>query len=48
MSLDRIAWTVTVAVCLLGAVLLFIAGYQGYGALAIAVGAAAGTNLVRT
>jgi len=47
MSLDRIAWIVTVAVCLLGSILLFIAGYQGYGALAIAVGAAAGTNIPR-
>jgi len=26
-------------------VLLFVAGYQGYGALAIAVGAAAAINL---
>jgi hypothetical protein len=45
MSLDRIAWIVTVAACLLAAVLLFVAGYQGYGALAIAVGAAAAINL---
>ena len=45
MSLDRIAWAVTVGVCLLSAVLLFVAGYQGYGALAIAVGAAAAINL---
>ena len=45
MSLDRIAWLVTVGVCLLSAVLLFVAGYQGYGALAIAVGAAAAINL---
>ena len=30
---------------LLSAVLLFVAGYQGYGALAIAVGAAAAINL---
>ena len=45
MSLDRIAWLVTVGVCLLSAVLLFVAGYPGYGALAIAVGAAAAINL---
>lgn len=44
-SLDRIAWLVTVGACLLAAVLLFVAGYQGYGALAIAVGAAAAINL---
>lgn len=45
MSLSRIAWLVTVGVCLVGAVLLFVAGYQGYGALAIAVGAAAALNV---
>jgi hypothetical protein len=48
MSLDRFAWIATVAVCLLGAVLLFVAGYQGYGLLAIAVGMAAGTNIPRS
>ncbi len=45
MSLNRIAWLVTVGVCLVGAVLLFVAGYQGYSALAIAVGAAAALNV---
>jgi hypothetical protein len=45
-SLNRIAWLVTVGICLIGAVLLFVAGYQGYGALALAVGAAAGGNLL--
>lgn len=45
MSLDRIAWIVTVAACLLVAVLLFVAGYQGYGLLAIAVGVAGAINL---
>ena len=48
MSLDRIAWIVTVAVCMVGAALLFVAGYQGYGLLAIAVGLAAGTNVPRS
>jgi hypothetical protein len=45
-SLNRIAWVVTVGVCLVGALLLFVAGYQGYGVLALAVGAAAAGNLL--
>jgi hypothetical protein len=44
--LTRIAWLVTVAVCLLAAVLLLVAGYQGYAALAVAVGASAAINLL--
>lgn len=45
MTLSRIAWLTTVGICLFGAVLLFIAGYQGYGLLSIVVGAAAALNL---
>lgn len=45
MSLNRIAWLVTVGVCVVAAVMLFFAGYQGYGALSIAVAAAAAINL---
>ena len=45
-SLERVAWLSTVAACLLGAVLLLIAGYLGYGALAVAVGLAAAINLL--
>ena len=45
MTLSRIAWLTTVGICLVGAVLLFIAGYQGYGLLAIVVGAAAAINV---
>ena len=45
-ALAAIAWLVTVgALPRRRAVLLFVAGYQGYGALAIAVGAAAAINL---
>jgi hypothetical protein len=44
--LTRIAWLVTVAVCLLAAVLLLVASYQGYAALAVAVGASAAINLL--
>ncbi len=45
MPLQRIAWLLTVAAALVTALLLFIAGYNGYGALAIAVGACASINL---
>ena len=45
MTLSRIAWLTTVGICLVGAVLLFVAGYQGYGALSIVVGAAAAINV---
>ncbi len=44
-QLTRIAWLVTVGICLVGALMLFLAGYQGYGVLAISVGIAAGINL---
>jgi hypothetical protein len=45
MDLQRIAWLVTVACCLLGALILLLSGYQGYAALSAAVGLAAGINL---
>jgi hypothetical protein len=45
MSLTRISWLLTVAACIIGAVLLFISGYQGYGALSLVVGGAAALNL---
>jgi hypothetical protein len=44
--LNRIAWLVTVLACLLTAVLLLISGYQGYAAVAAAVGASAAINLL--
>jgi hypothetical protein len=44
--LTRLAWLVTVAACLLAAVLLLVGGYQGYAALAVAVGASAAINLL--
>jgi len=43
--LNRIAWLLTVATALIAAALLFVSGYNGYGALAIAVGASAAINL---
>jgi hypothetical protein len=43
--LSRIAWLLTVAAAAITALLLFLSGYNGYGALAIAVGASAAINL---
>jgi len=43
--LNRIAWVVTVAAALITALLLFLSGYNGYGALAIAVALSAAINL---
>ena len=45
MPLQRLAWLLTVAAALITAVLLFVSGYTGYGALAIAVGLCAAINL---
>ncbi len=44
-SLNRIAWGLTVGVCVVLTVLLLVAGYQGYGAVAFAVGVSAVINL---
>jgi len=43
--LQRIAWLATVMAALITALLLFVSGYNGYGALAIAVGLCAAINL---
>ena len=45
MPLSRISWLVTVAVCLIAALLLLINGYSGYSGVLLAVGAAAAVNL---
>ncbi|HEV2785251.1 MAG TPA: hypothetical protein VGV67_02590 [Solirubrobacteraceae bacterium] len=45
MGFNRIAWLVTVAAALVTALLLFASGYNGYGAVAIAVGLSAAINL---
>jgi hypothetical protein len=45
-SFNRIAWLVTVGAALIAALLLFISGYNGYGAVAIAVGLSAAINLL--
>ena len=45
MPLSRIAWLATVLAAVLTGVLLLISGYQGYSALAGAVGLSAAINL---
>jgi hypothetical protein len=43
--LSRIAWMVTVAACLIAAVLVLVNGYVGYFGVLLAVGLAAAVNL---
>ena len=45
MPLSRISWLVTVAICLIAALLLLLSGYYGYSGILLAVGAAAAVNL---
>jgi hypothetical protein len=45
-SLSRIAWLVTVLVCVVATLILLVSGYQGYGAVVFAVGACAAINLI--
>jgi hypothetical protein len=44
-ELRRVAWTVTVAICAVAAVLLLLSGYQGYAGVLAAVGLSAAINL---
>jgi hypothetical protein len=46
MSINRIAWLVTVLVALLTALLLLLSGYTGYAGLGVAVAASAAINLL--
>jgi len=46
MPLSRIAWLATVVAALVAAGLLFFSGYDGYGALSVAVAASAAINLL--
>jgi hypothetical protein len=46
MSVTRIAWGVTVLVALLTALLLLLAGYNGYAGLGLAVAVSAAINLL--
>ena len=45
MDVPRIAWLLTVALCMLGAGILLLSGYQGYAAVSAAVGLSAAINL---
>ena len=46
MPLSRISWLVTVAICVIAALLLVLNGYYGYSGVLLAVGAAAAVNLL--
>jgi hypothetical protein len=43
--LSRIAWLVTVGLCLIAALVLLLSGYDGYAGIALAVGLSAAINL---
>jgi hypothetical protein len=45
-TIDRIAWLVTVFIALLTALLLLLGGYTGYAGLGLAVAISAGINLL--
>ena len=45
MPLSRIAWMVTVAACVIAAVLVLLNGYLGYFGVLLAVALAAAVNL---
>jgi hypothetical protein len=44
--LPKIAWLTTVLVCLVASLILLLSGYLGYAGVALAVGLAAGINLL--
>ena len=46
MPLSRIAWLVTVGICLIAALLLLVNGYVGYSGVLLAVGTAAAINVL--
>jgi hypothetical protein len=43
--LSQISWLLTVAICIIAAILVLINGYVGYFAVLLAVAAAAAINL---
>ena len=45
MPLSRIAWLITVAVCLIISVILLVSGYLGYAGVLLAIAVSAATNL---
>jgi hypothetical protein len=44
-QLNRVAWIVTVGICLVTALILLISGYTGYAGVTLAVAIAAAINL---
>ena len=46
MPLSRIAWLVTVGICLLAALLLLLEGYYGYSGVLLAVAVSAAVNVI--
>ena len=45
MPLSRIAWLVTVAICVVASVILLLSGYDGYAGVVFAVALSAAINL---
>ena len=45
MPLQKIAWLVTVAICVIAALILLLSGYVGYAGVVFAVSLAAAINL---
>ena len=45
MPLSRIAWVVTVAICVVASLVLLLSGYYGYAGVVLAVALAAAINL---
>jgi hypothetical protein len=43
--LSRLAWLITVGVCLIAALVLLLSGYDGYAGVVLAVALAAAINL---
>lgn len=46
MAVNQIAWSLTTAIFLIVALVLFLSGYNGYGGVFIAVALSAAINLV--
>jgi hypothetical protein len=44
-QLARILWIITVAICMIAALILLLSGYDGYAGVVLAVAIAAAINL---
>ena len=45
MPFGRIAWLITVGICVVTALILLISGYSGYAGVLLAIGLSAAINL---